>query len=936
MPKNYRQSIKKSKRDVEEDEDDAYGDDYPEEDYLDGNDESEPDLSSSSSSTVTTSTTTTTSTPSPITTHTHRHHHGNGNKIDSPITSVNDLVPPNGTLTEDIKSSVSELESVITKTIENTENIEDIPSLIIEYNNSKEEGGEPSTISITTTTTTTQLPTTINQSTKLPTTILSSLSSSSQPPSSSSSTTTRTTTTTAKTSSTIAQTETVFENSSTRELIEDTLTTVDFVEKVIEPELMTTHKDITTSTITTTTSTTTISTASVVTQRDPLEESLENLAKGEDVSMQSSTEQSSEATSSSTSTTTTTTPSSTTIAAEVVEEGNSKPEIKNRVQMQRVTAGKFFKITIPEDTFYDKEDGTKLKLVLLDRNKEPIVKSAWIQFDDVNRVIYGLPLEETVSRWQFNLVATDSKDDSVTESVEIAVQQHKGHRIANNEITIDIILMEKYRYSVDWQLELAKAISDTVGEQTFSTIVVRDITYDKENPNRVYFKFTNETLTKDECPQKKLDQLIAFIFTRLPEKLNETRMQIQAIDGQLIGTCQIKVEIPKTKLTPQVTKNYPPVPRNQVDRVNATVGHLMVFKVPQDTFYDPEDSTNLKLSLLTMDRKNISEKNWLQFDSKNQEFYGIPKFSDQGSEDYILVAEDREGLQATDALVVVTENPPRRDYPVYFKLIFDIKSDDFRASAQRKFVEKLAGIFSDSSTNYIQIRSINPTPDFDGTIVTIFNTTLHKVHNQCPEDRISYVINMFLHHDNMIKDNVRRAFKDDFKLKTLSVVGACQPRDHDVYSAKMPNMRNPISSNPSSTSTTTSTLSDDYLYSFIIPAIIIVSMILLASIVACILHRRKLTGKMEIGDEEEKKSFRSKGIPVIFQDELEEKPDIGNKSPIILKYEKPPLLPHNNKDGDNDVQKYLPPLSGYIGGREQRGKSPVTPSYRKPPPYVSP
>ena len=46
-----------------------------------------------------------------------------------------------------------------------------------------------------------------------------------------------------------------------------------------------------------------------------------------------------------------------------------------------------------------------------------------------------------------------------------------------------------------------------------------------------------------------------------------------------------------------------------------------------------------------------------------------------------------------------------------------------------------------------------------------------------------------------------------------------------------------------------------------------------------------------IGDEEERKSFRTKGIPVIFQDELDEKPEIGNKSPIILKDEKPPLLP---------------------------------------------
>lgn len=174
-------------------------------------------------------------------------------------------------------------------------------------------------------------------------------------------------------------------------------------------------------------------------------------------SQQSSTEQSTESTSSSTTTTTTTTtatPSTTT--TELVEETNSKPEIKNRVPMQRVTAGKFFKIMIPEETFYDKEDGSKLKLVLLDRNMDPIIKSAWIQFDDVNRVIYGLPLEETVSRWHFNLIASDSKGESVTESIDIVVQQHKGHRIANNEITIDIILMENYKFAVDWQIELAK------------------------------------------------------------------------------------------------------------------------------------------------------------------------------------------------------------------------------------------------------------------------------------------------------------------------------------------------------------------------------------------------------------------------------------------------------------------------------------------------
>ena len=65
-----------------------------------------------------------------------------------------------------------------------------------------------------------------------------------------------------------------------------------------------------------------------------------------------------------------------------------------------------------------------------------------------------------------------------------------------------------------------------------------------------------------------------------------------------------------------------------------------------------------------------------------------------------------------------------------------------------------------------------------------------------------------------------------------------------------------------------------------------------------------MTGKMELGDEEERRSFRSKGIPVIFHDELDEKPEIVTKSPIILKDERPPLLPpsYNSTAIDGELE----------------------------------
>lgn len=61
-----------------------------------------------------------------------------------------------------------------------------------------------------------------------------------------------------------------------------------------------------------------------------------------------------------------------------------------------------------------------------------------------------------------------------------------------------------------------------------------------------------------------------------------SEITIKSIHGKPIGPCSISdTERPLVpKPTQQMSKNYPPVPRNQVDRVNATIGHLLVFKVP--------------------------------------------------------------------------------------------------------------------------------------------------------------------------------------------------------------------------------------------------------------------------------------------------------------------------------------------------------------------
>jgi len=129
-------------------------------------------------------------------------------------------------------------------------------------------------------------------------------------------------------------------------------------------------------------------------------------------------------------------------------------------------------------------------------------------------------------------------------------------------------------------------------------------------------------------------------------------------------------------------------------------------------------------------------------------------------------------------------------------------------------------------------------------------------------------------------DNDRRSVTDEvldvmglkFPVKQITVIpmGICLGELTGVHS---PDSHVP----PVDDSTSVGAFHDDYLLTFVLPAIIIAAMLILAGIIACVLHKRRRSGKMSVSEQDdERQSFRNKGIPVIFQDELEEKPDPGN------------------------------------------------------------
>lgn len=347
------------------------------------------------------------------------------------------------------------------------------------------------------------------------------------------------------------------------------------------------------------------------------------------------------------------------------------------------------------------------------------------------------------------------------------------------------------------------------------------------------------------------------------------------------------------------------------------------------------------MSLLTMERQPLSSDHWLQFDVKNQEFFGVPLAKDIGRSEYQLVCEDRGGLTANDGLVVTVNAAPRVRYNVEFSMTLETPYETFinSASIKRKFVEKLRDLFRDRDTSHIRINSIME----GSTVVSWNNKTLAT--DPCPNKEIRRLRQVLVNDDETYADRVEVIMGPEFPVSAISLtpIGICQGEMTVVHTPAPP-----VEEQPSANA------SDEYLITFIVPAVIISVMLALAGIVACVLYRRRRTGKMNVEDDERMTNFRSKGIPVIFQDEIDEKPESGTKAPVILKEEKPPLAPPEYSKSatpvpphtpqppttveENSDAPYQPPppfaASNQDNGRQSRPKP--TPTYRKPPPYVPP
>ncbi|XP_063385930.1 dystroglycan 1 isoform X3 [Cydia fagiglandana] len=617
------------------------------------------------------------------------------------------------------------------------------------------------------------------------------------------------------------------------------------------------------------------------------------------------------------------------------------PSLKHHMKKVATAAGKAFRYVIPANLFTDPEDDNNLTYSMYMKEGTKLGKNSWIQFLPSKLEVYALPLEAHVSRWNFVIEAQDSEGRTAQGPLDITVQQHKAARTINHQFVMHFKLNKTFTYDLDWQIRALEGIVNLLATDMHHITVLNV----SQSGDVCEFVWTNDTLPKETaCPMDDIKRLMQIMETSPESHLPSQRLldvmspELTVLDVAWRGAGRCAgAGLAPTPAT-RAPDTYPPVTRNQVDMLRATVGHLLLYKVPEDTFFDPEDggTRNLALSLRYQDRSELPAPHWLQFDARNQEFYGLPSAADVGTVHYQLIAEDSSKKSAYDSLIVEVMKAPAIKPTVEFQMTLDYDFDQLAHSAnnKRKIVEKLAALFGDKDTSNIRIRNITDHPHASTTIIW-YNTSLPM--DSCPKDKIETLRKMIIADDGALKDIVDTVFdKEKVMSITLIPLGLCGDQNTKIVKPPPPP---PPGGSPTLHAGKPGAAAEagytEYLVTFVIPAVVIVCMLLVAGIIACVLYRRRRTGKMSVGDEEERQAFRSKGIPVIFQDELDERGDAEpvHKSPVIMREEKPPLLPPA-PDYRGDDAPYRPPPPFAASRTPPRPKA--TPTYRKPPPYVPP
>lgn len=431
---------------------------------------------------------------------------------------------------------------------------------------------------------------------------------------------------------------------------------------------------------------------------------------------------------------------------------------------------------------------------------------------------------------------------------------------------------------------------------------------------------------------------------------------------------------PQPKPKPTMEPTLPPPERpecqrviigEELPRVNVMVGEILEFAVPDNTFINPCGMGKIKLILFKGTSAKIEEDDWVQFDETTHTILTNPSAEHEGRHPFTLVASINNYTTFTPLTFRINvKEPSGRKSKINHEVAMTIDADYDKFSknltAKVDLARKIAGAFGDENTSAMTVTSISK-----GSV--IFAWTNNSIAGGgCPVDDAKAMAGKLVTEDGRLSPDTVKKLKpwkltgaalqpagdceDDPNFPAVSATVAPAPTDRTPASTTMPDVKTmapktdkpmpPKPTTPASNQTTEAvakgakTSEDDIWITTVVPAVVIVAILLIALLIACILYRKKRKGKMNLEDQN---TFVNKGAPVIFPDELDDKPSDSTK-PLLIEGSPPAPPPEYHRGASespeprNNHKESTPPTDEVDAEVETDVTSPL---YQPPPPVTA-
>ena len=478
-------------------------------------------------------------------------------------------------------------------------------------------------------------------------------------------------------------------------------------------------------------------------------------------------------------------------------------------------------------------------------------------------------------------------------------------------------------------------------------------------PTKTFTMTTSETSTTSEVtPSTTSTTTASTVETQPPTKKQTTPT-----------TTEVKTEKPTPELPCPLQVN------RQIPDQKLTAGSIIRMKIPKDTFSDCFEDTQNEHTIRFSNNEKLPNGFWLQLNtriSRPDILIMNPLNTDAGSYTFKLMAVNSLGKTASQNFVVVVEGKEMMSVPPNHELSMTIDTDykKFMKSLDNRIElsNKVSRIFGEKNANSLTVTRLEK-----GSVIYAWtNNTMAS--NDCPTDELSDLFDKMFNKDGTLTESALDSLQP-YKINAAAAqpLGACT--NHPDFPKRMMGVKVTTTPKPTQKETTpkktTSTApptkkktdkpvvkttvkpstekttaavaaagagsgGSDIWITTVVPAIVVVVVLIIALIIACCLYRKRRKGKMKL--EEKNKYANNKGVPVIFADEYDEKPN-DSTHPLILEDEKPPMPPPEYQRASSETSgnsnSTQPVDDKDIEEIEMEDSSERAPLYSPPPPVTA-